>query len=223
MNLGRYRLIVFDCDGTLVDSQATILKVMRETCQAFGIVPPSDHEVRRTVGLTLEVAMQSLWPEKNEKWHKEMADAYRAHFREHRTHDQVKEELFAGIEDLLISLKAPALFLGVATGKEMRGLDITLNRHGLYHHFHTFQTADKCHSKPHPDMLLKAMAETDCRPEETVMIGDTSFDMQMARSANVTAIGVSWGYHELPDLHQAGAHAIIHQAHELTSTLLKLQ
>jgi phosphoglycolate phosphatase len=223
MDLGRYRLIVFDCDGTLVDSQATILTVMQETCALLDITPPADDIMRRTVGLTLEIAMAHIWPEKSGAWHNEIANAYRARFREHRLHEKVSESLFEGIQDLLVSLRAPHLFLGIATGKEMRGLEITLNRHGLRQHFHTFQTADKCPSKPHPAMLLKAMEELGCRAEETVMIGDTSFDMLMAQAAKVTSVGVSWGYHSVEDLNQAGATAILDSANELPGLLLKLQ
>jgi phosphoglycolate phosphatase len=133
-----------------------------------------------------------------------------------------EEPLFPGIRELIEALEVPEVFLGVATGKNLRGLEHTLQVHGLRERFHTLQTADLCRSKPDPEMVLRAMAETGIEAAATVVIGDTSFDMEMARSAGATAIGVAWGYHETVELTRAGAHAIIRQPAELLVELRRL-
>jgi phosphoglycolate phosphatase len=116
-------------------------------------------------------------------------------------------------------LTHPEVFLGIATGKGRAGLDSVLLQHGLSDAFQTLQTADRCRGKPDPEMLLQAIAETGLAAEEAVMIGDTTFDMEMARSAGTLAIGVSWGYHDSMDLRDAGAHAVIDHPSELLSVL----
>lgn len=134
----------------------------------------------------------------------------------------MSEPLYDGIRDLIRSLEHPDLFLGVATGKNMVGLEHTLGHHGLREHFHTLQTADQAISKPHPDMVLKAMAACACEPAETVVIGDTTFDMEMARAAGATAIGVAWGYHPPADLLAMGAARVIRHPAELIPCLQSL-
>ena len=220
-----FRLYVFDCDGTLVDSQHNIVAAMAAAWQRHDFPAPAAADVRRIVGLTLEVAIARLLPRENDATHRKLANTYRDIVHDLRANNVqgVNEEpLFPGVRELIVGLSAPEMFLGVATGKNLRGLEHTLEVHGLRERVHTLQTADRCRSKPHPEMVLKAMAETGVNAHETVVIGDTSFDMEMARAAGAVAIGVSWGYHEIADLRQAGAHAIIGQPAELLAELRRL-
>jgi phosphoglycolate phosphatase len=220
-----HRLFVFDCDGTLVDSQHNIVAAMSAAWSRRD-PPPAAQDVRRIVGLTLEVAIARLLPEASEALHRELAADYRAIVHDLRANEAPDapsaEPLFPGIRALIEDLAAPDVFLGVATGKNLRGVEHTLRSHGLRERFHTLQAADICRGKPDPDMVLKAMAETAARPEATVVIGDTSFDMEMARAAGATAVGVAWGYHEVADLWNAGAQAVISRPAELLGELRRM-
>lgn len=220
--VGRYRLVVFDCDGTLVDSQHNIISAMQKAFAAAGRALPTPDAVRRQVGLTLEVAIARMLPEADEKTVADLAETYRVTVRSLRAGEGLSEPLYDGIHDLILALDHPEIFLGVATGKNFVGLEHTLALHGLRERFHTLQTADRALSKPHPDMLHRAMAETACEALETVMIGDTSFDMEMARAAGATAIGVSWGYHPTAELIDAGAHAVLDHPSDLIPRLQSL-
>ena len=151
---------------------------------------------------------EMLLPDADGKMHRAMAENYKQAFWRLRDKGLVEEPLYDGIVDVIDALESDGWLLGVATGKSDRGLAICLDHHGLTHRFVTLQTADRHPSKPHPSMIETAIAEAGASPETTVMIGDTSFDMLMARAANVRAIGVSWGYHAAEDLHAAGAHAV---------------
>jgi phosphoglycolate phosphatase len=219
---GRYRLILFDCDGTLVDSQHNIVASMQQAFGHFGRAAPDPARIRRQVGLSLEVAIGRLLPDEEQEAVAELAEAYRLTVRALRREGGISEPLYEGVRDLILELGHPELFLGIATGKNMVGLEHTLGQHGLRQNFHTLQTADRALSKPHPDMVFRAMAETDCDPAQTVMIGDTSFDMEMARAAGATAIGVSWGYHPEEELRQAGASAVLQVPGELIACLQSL-
>jgi phosphoglycolate phosphatase len=213
-----HRLFVFDCDGTLVDSQHNIIAAMAAAWARHDLPAPSAAEVRRIVGLTLEIAIARLLPEADDVKHRALAAAYREIVHDLRASSAqgiTEEPLFPGIRDLIVSLEAPEIFLGVATGKNLRGLEHTLAVHGLRERFHTLQTADVCRSKPDPEMVLRAMAATGTAATATVVIGDTSFDMEMARSAGATAVGVAWGYHNVEELWKAGAHAVITQPADL--------
>jgi phosphoglycolate phosphatase len=217
-----YRLVIFDCDGTLVDSQHNIVTAMREAFTAFGRAAPEAEDIRHQVGLTLEIAIERLAPGIGPDIAHEIAEIYRGIVRALRSDGGISEPLYDGIRDLILSLEHPDLFLGVATGKNLVGLEHTLLNHGLRERFHTLQTADRAISKPHPDMVLKAMAECVCAPEETVVIGDTTFDMEMARAAGATAIGVAWGYHPAADLAAAGAREVIRHPADLIPCLQSL-
>lgn len=220
--VGHYRLVIFDCDGTLVDSQHNIVSAMHSAFDRFGRALPSAEAIRRQVGLTLEVAIARLLPEEDEATVAEIAEGYRVIVRRLRASEGLSEPLYDGVRDLILALDHPEIFLGVATGKNLVGLEHTLALHGLRERFHTLQTADRALSKPHPDMVLRAMAETACDAPDTVMIGDTSFDMEMARAAGATAIGVSWGYHPADELREAGAHAVLETPGDLIGCLQSL-
>ena len=221
-----YRLFVFDCDGTLVDSQHNIIAAMAEAWKRHDLSAPAAQDVRRIVGLTLEVAIARLLPQASDALHRDLAADYREIVHDLRANEAPDapsaEPLFPGIRALIGGLAAPDVFLGVATGKNLRGVEHTLRTHGLRERFHTLQTADICRGKPDPEMVLNAMAETAIRPEATVVIGDTSFDMEMARAAGATAIGVAWGYHEIADLWNAGAHSVISHPAELLGELRRM-
>jgi phosphoglycolate phosphatase len=202
------RLAIFDCDGTLVDSQANICLAM-ETCFAdAGLEVPPRERTRRVVGLSLVEAMRAMLPEADGHLHASLAEEYKRAFQRLRGAGRVEEPLFEGIAELIEGLEADGWLLGVATGKSDRGLGFCLEHHGIAHSFITLQTADRHPSKPHPSMIEQAIAEAGAAPETTAMIGDTSYDMAMARAAGVIAIGVGWGYHEAGELLDAGAHFV---------------
>jgi phosphoglycolate phosphatase len=223
LDIGRYRLVLFDCDGTLVDSQHNIIAAITEAWRDRGLAEPTPEIIRRQVGLTLEIAIpRMLGGDADPALVAELAAAYRTIVNARRSRGDLDEPMFDGMRALIEALAAPEIFLGVATGKNLRGLEHTLHRLGLRKRFHTLQTGDRCRSKPDPEMVLKAMAETANEPESTVMIGDTSFDMEMARSAGATAIGVAWGYHPAEDLRAAGAAAVLRHPAELIDCLQSL-
>ncbi len=202
------RLAIFDCDGTLVDSQSNICLAMEHCFAGAGFEPPPRERTRRVVGLSLFEAMQAMLPEAEPHIHGALAEDYKRVFHRLRGEGLVEEPLYGGIEELIDRLEKDDWLLGVATGKSDRGLQLCLDRHGLQRRFVTLQTADRHPSKPHPSMIEQAIADAGAGTDTTVMIGDTTFDMAMARAAGVTAIGVAWGYHEPRELLQAGAHHI---------------
>ncbi len=214
------KLAVFDCDGTLVDGQASICNAMDAAFTACEAALPDRHQVRRIVGLSLPQAIRLLLPGADEELRRAIDAAYRDAFRTAREAGQLVEPLYDGIAPLLDRLRARGWTLGVATGKSDRGLDHCLAMHGLSAHFTTLQTADRHPSKPHPAMLEAAMAEALAGPAETVMIGDTAYDIEMAVTAGVRAIGVDWGYHTADELRDAGAEAVALNPAELGKMLI---
>jgi phosphoglycolate phosphatase len=226
VDLGRYRLVVFDCDGTLVDSQHNIVAAMTEAWRRHGLEDPTPDLVRRQVGLTLEIAIARMLATDDQggdpAFVAALAQTYREIVHDLRQRADLEEPMFDGMRALIEALEAPEIFLGVATGKNMVGLEHTLQALGLRQRFHTLQTADRCRSKPDPEMVLRAMAETANVADSTVVIGDTSFDIEMARAAGATTIGVAWGYHPAQELHAAGAVAVLQHPAELIDCLQRL-
>ncbi len=214
------RLIVFDMDGTLIDTQALISEHMAAAFSSFGLVPPEPAEVRRIIGLSLPVAVGELARTDDIDLIEGLVGQYKSFYRASLEHDVDREPLYPGAREALDRLsQQPGTILGVATGKGLTGVARILGNHGLAGHFVTLQTPDHNPSKPHPGMLLTAMAETGAAPEETVMVGDTVFDMELARAAKVRAIAVSWGYHDPAALLKAGAGALIHDYSELDAAI----
>jgi phosphoglycolate phosphatase len=209
------RLALFDCDGTLVDSQAAICRAMDDCFEAHGLAPPDRHATRRIVGLSLPEAMRALLPDGEDALHVSLTEGYKSAFFRHRSQGLVEEPLFDGVAQALDRLDAAGWLLGVATGKSDRGLRFCLERHGLHARFVTLQTADRHPSKPHPAMLNAAIAEAGASPETTVMIGDTSFDMMMAVAGGAHPLGVDWGYHAPEELRAAGAVEVVETAEQL--------
>ncbi|AOF99743.1 MAG: HAD-IA family hydrolase [Blastomonas fulva] len=210
------RLAIFDCDGTLVDSQANICRAMEMAFAAEGLGHPDHHRVRRIVGLSLVEAMRVMLPEAEPQFHVVLADHYKNAFHELRGNGTLQQEpLYDGLTELLDRLDRQGWMLAVATGKSDRGLDLCLTHHGIKHRFVSLQTADRHPSKPHPSMIYQALADAGAEPHAAVMIGDTSYDMAMGVAANVRAIGVDWGYHDAAELTQAGADSIAYSMDEL--------
>ena len=214
------RLIVFDCDGTLVDSQHLIVEAMGAAFAANALPVPARSRVLRHVGLSVPEAVAAISGSLDEEVVTNLSAAYRAAFSALRQKPGFVEPMYPGAREALLSLAEEAdVVLGIATGKSRRGLDLFLAREGLAPMFATLQTADDAPSKPHPEMLRRAMAETGMTPADTVMIGDTSFDIEMAGNAGVRAIGVEWGYHTAEELRRAGADATACDFEDLTQLL----
>lgn len=203
------RLIVFDCDGTLVDSQHNIVAAMRRAFAINDLPEPDDRAVRRTVGLSLDNAMAVLCPAGGFEKRRSLVEDYRRASQEMLALGTHESRLYDGAAEAIAGLDAAGHLLGVATGKSRRGLRAMLEKFDLAGYFVTLQTADDAPSKPHPGMVERAMAEAGMTPRETVVVGDTSFDMEMAVRAGACAIGVGWGYHEAEELHRAGALTVI--------------
>ena len=192
------RLVIFDVDGTLVDSQAEIMAAMTLAFGASQFTMPDRKSVLSIVGLSLNEAFAKLCPEASETARAHLVQAYKDAFNELRGPDGKAElsPLFPGALDALDVLRAQDhTLLAVATGKSRRGLDKMLERHGLTGVFHSEQVADHHPSKPHPSMILTALNETGVAKQKAVMLGDTTYDMDMARAAGIKKIGVTWGYH----------------------------
>lgn len=209
------KLAIFDCDGTLVDSGATIYAALKTSLEEHGHPVPPPREARRVVGLSLSQAIAMLAPATSADELQAMVESYRYAFQRLRMAGQVEEPLFDGIAELIEALTDDGWKLAVATGKSDRGLRLCLESHGLEGRFASLQTADRNPSKPDPAMALAAMAEAGALPEQTVMIGDTGWDMGCARGAGVGAIGVGWGYHDDDELLAAGAHCIASEPSEV--------
>jgi phosphoglycolate phosphatase len=215
----RHRLVVFDCDGTLVDSQRLIVDCVQEAFAGEGLAVPTPEAIRRIVGLSLVAAVDRLMGGADPAHAAVVAERYKDVFMRRRLAGPVDEPLFPGTREILDELQGRGLLLGIATGKAMRGLRHVLATHRLEAQFVTLQTADRHPSKPHPAMLEAAMAETGARSEETVLVGDTTFDIEMARAAGALPVGVAWGNHPPDELRVAGAVAVLARFAELPALL----
>lgn len=214
-----HKLIVFDCDGTLIDSQAIICAAMDDAFHAVGLSPPSREETLSIVGLSLPVAIHRLAPESPVET---LVERYKAAFTRLRADPQMQEPLYPGIAELLASLRERHdVLLSVATGKSRRGLKAIIEHHDWHGVFISLHTADDGPSKPHPAMLHAALDDASVPARDAVMIGDTVFDIEMARAANVRGVGVAWGYHPTSALVKAGADWVHNHAHDLRDDMMK--
>ena len=212
------RLIVFDVDGTLVDSQNHITHAMGFAFDQVGLTPLPKSQVLSIVGLSLPVAVAQLAPDLDAQTQARIVAAYKDSFMRARLDSAAP--LYPGAMACLDRLAdRDDLLLAVATGKSRRGLDAMIAAHGLQGRFLSLQTADGHPSKPHPSMLQAALAETGTTADRAVMIGDTSFDMEMARAAGLAGFGVSWGYHPTHALQDAGAARILDDFTGLTTAI----
>jgi len=213
------RLAIFDCDGTLVDSGATIYAALKTSFAANGLDVPAPNVSRRVIGLSLTEAMAALLPDEPPQRHALLAEDYKRAFMGLRQAGQVEEPLFEGVLELLDALEHDGWLLAVATGKSDRGLKHCLDRHNIHARFVSLQTADRHPSKPHPSMVEQAIADASAAPEKTIVVGDTSFDMAMAANARATGIGAGWGYHDAEELLEAGAIAVAEQPSEVLNLI----
>ncbi len=217
------RLVIFDVDGTLVDSQADIIASMTMAFERAGAPPPDRDAILGIVGLSLEVAIPKLAPDLSRDLHHKMVDWYKESYVYLRAKAGAAQSspLYPNVRETLDRLQAqPETLLGVATGKSRRGLDKLLEGHDLTRMFVTEQVSDHHPSKPHPSMIHAALSETGVEAQNAVMVGDTVFDMHMATAANVAFIGVSWGYHAAKDL--VDAVTVIDHMHDLPDALAYL-
>ena len=205
------RLAIFDCDGTLVDSGATIHRALSAAFEQNGLELPPPEVSRKVIGLSLTEAMAALLPEASPERHLSIAEDYKRAFWMLRAAGEVEEPLFDGVLELLDRLEEDGWLLAVATGKSDRGLRHCLESHGIHARFVSLQTADRHPSKPHPSMVEQAIADAGAAPETSVVVGDTSFDMAMAVHAGARGIGAGWGYHDPDELLAAGAVAVAEQ------------
>ena len=219
MTKSRTRLAIFDCDGTLVDSQANICVAMEQAFEGAGRTPPLRQDIRRVVGLSLVESMRVLLPDADDKSHDELAEHYRGAFLNLRNNGLVDEPLYDGMAALLSELDEDGWNLGVATGKSDRGLIRCLDHHAITGLFVTLQTADRHPSKPHPSMVYQALADAGADARNAVVIGDTVFDIHMGRAAGTRTVGVNWGYHRVAELRDAGADYIAESMDDLKAYL----
>jgi len=213
----RYDLIVFDWDGTLFDSTALIVRAIQAACRDLGAPVPSDEAAAHVIGLGLQDALQHAVPDLPVDLYPELGRRYRQHY--FASHDQVT--LFAGVPELLAGLRERNHWLAVATGKNRHGLNEALRISGLAGSFDATRTADETRSKPHPQMLQELMREFGTDPERTLMIGDTTHDLQLAANAGTDAVAVTYGAHPPEQLGDLRPLTIAHSVPELQDWLAR--
>lgn len=218
----KLKLVVFDCDGTLVDSQAAIGQSMASAFKDVGLPYPGNEVVKKVVGLSLHDAALILLPEDKKDLALDLEAGYRRTFADLRLNNKIYEPLYPGVQETLEALKQENILMGVATGKGHKGLLKTLGSHCLLDFFDTLQTADHHPGKPNPSMLFTAMNEIGVEAHDTLFVGDTTFDVEMGNSAGVKTLGVSWGYHDPEILMKSGASAILEGMDELVHHALRL-
>jgi phosphoglycolate phosphatase len=193
----KIKLIVFDWDGTLMDSEAQIVACLHAAIADLGLEPMDDDTVKNVIGLGLREAIDTLVPERNDQFHQAFVEFYRTHWFQ-----SGESTLFEGARDVLDIIREQDMLLGIATGKARRGLQRVLDETGLEPVFHATRCADEAHSKPHPQMLLEMMQQLGVEPDQTIMVGDTEYDMEMATNAGVGKVAVRCGVHSEERLRQ---------------------
>lgn len=207
-----YSILIFDWDGTLMDSAAHITHCMRNAIRMVGIEPRPDEAIRHIIGLGLEEAVQHLYPHASKPVVRQIVNEYRQEFL---VRNPVSSQLFAGTQETLTTLTQQGYYLAIATGKSRRGLAKVLSDTRLEPLFPITRCADETRSKPHPQMLQEILIDYNAQPHEALMIGDSEYDMQMAQIIGMDALAVSYGVHDLPRLLQ-------HQPHGYVDTITAL-
>lgn len=197
MSARRYKMVVFDWDGTLMDSAAKIVNCFRSAARDVGAPVPAPEAVRGIIGLGLNEALDTLFPGTGEGVRRRLTESYREHFLER---DGTRTALFPGVAEGLATLREDDYLLAIATGKARRGLDRVLDETGIRHLFAASRCVDEAQSKPHPQMLRDLLAETGIGAGDALMVGDTTFDLQMAAAADMDALAVSYGAHPVEPL-----------------------
>ena len=215
-NTLRYKLLIFDWDGTLMDSESRIVNCLRAACTEKGFPSRSDDELKNVIGLGLREALKQLFPEEGDHIIEELADIYRDQYL---YRNQTPSELFPGVNQLLEDLETKGHWLAVATGKGRQGLDQVLEHTGLRSRFHTTRCASETISKPHPQMLEEILEYLGMDTKDALMIGDTEYDMEMARNAGMDCLAVSYGVHEADRLLKHNPIDCLHHIDELSHYL----
>ena len=211
----RYRFVVFDWDGTLADSTSIIASALRQACRDVGEPEPTEFDARYVIGLGLTDALRHVAPRLAVERHRDLAARYRHHYLA----QALSIPLFGGVREMLAEMNGAGHLLGVATGKSRAGLDHALDQQNLRHFFVATRCADEGFPKPHPGMLLELMSMVGADPRETLMIGDTTHDLELARNAGVAALAVAYGAHELEGLARERPLATLHSIAELRAWL----
>lgn len=218
------RLIVFDCDGTLVDSQQTIITAAEAALGAHDFAPPSRRDILYAVGLPIDVALRRHAPKASDDQILNMLDVYRDTYQQLVQQDDRGQVMFDGMYEQIVDLgKQEETLLGIITMKSRRGLNRVVDAYHIRQYFQVLKSADDGPGKPAPDLMFDAMSETGIQPEQALMVGDTSFDIMMAKSAGAKAVGVGWGYQTVEELTDSGADAIAHTHEELLAILADFQ
>lgn len=213
----RYDLLIFDWDGTLMDSAGVIVAAIQGACRDLGLAIPADKACRSIIGLGLGEALAALLPELPAAEHEHLVERYRHHY----LGQDYAIPLFGGVAEALPDLAQNGHLLAVATGKSRNGLERALSHTGLAPCFAATRCADECPSKPHPAMVLEILEETGVAPERALVIGDTSHDMAMARNAGVAALAVAYGAHESTELAACTPLAVLASFAELRAWLAR--
>lgn len=214
------KLILFDVDGTLIDSQAIIHETMRLTFERFDYTAPDIETTRTIIGLTLDRAIAHLLGRDIDGEISEMVREYKSIYMQIAPREDMQSVAFSGIPNLIEELASrPEYLLGVVTGKSRSGVQKLFSTNGFGSHFVISRCADDCPSKPHPAMVLECCKELGVLPKDTLVIGDTSFDMEMAKNAGANSIGVNWGYHPKNKLELAGATRTVESSFELKNAI----
>lgn len=210
------KLVLFDCDGTLIDSAAVIHESMEKTFTEAGFPAPELASTKSIIGLTLDIAIARMLKREIDDEINRMVHRYKHHSHTMRSAENCHEPFYDGVWELLRELRqSDEILLGVVTGKSRRGLDSLVDKYDLGSALITTRTADECPSKPHPAMVLECCVETGIDPGRTIVIGDAIYDMQMAGNAGARAVGVTWGYCNRAALIEAGADHIVEDPAQL--------
>ena len=202
----RYELVIFDWDGTLMDSTARIVSSLQQSAISAGLKMPSAQQAKQVIGLGLQEGFAVLFPDADKKDAERVAEHYRQEFVHRNT---TAHNLFTGVLEWLEDIRREQLLIAVATGKSRAGLDRELTKHSMHQHFVTTRCADECFSKPHPQMINEILNETGMRPEQAIMVGDTTFDLDMAAAARVDGLGLTQGAHSKEKLLESEPNAIV--------------
>ncbi|RPE63305.1 phosphoglycolate phosphatase [Pacificibacter maritimus] len=214
------KLVIFDVDGTLVDSQAHIVASMTAAFDSVALPQPERQAVLSIIGLSLPYAMKELAPMADDQTVAQMVEVYKSDFSANRLRSDAMPPLYDGAEAAIAALASRGdMMLAIATGKSRRGLDALLESWPFADVFATTHCADDHPSKPHPSMVQACLTDCDAQAADAVVVGDTTYDMEMAKAARCASIGVSWGYHGVRALTTTGAAAIVTDFSQLETTL----